>query len=55
MVVTVSTYKKQRTFKDIDLVQFEHGKLVLYKPQRKKPVVSYYQYDLKFFCVLEDK
>lgn len=53
MIVTIHTYKSKRTFKNIELIQFEWGKLTLYTSKKVKAFKSYYQYDIKFFCVQE--
>ena len=54
MIVTIHTYKRKQSFKNIDLIQFEQGKLCLYKPFQAHAYKSFYQYDIKFFCVEEE-
>lgn len=55
MIVTIHTYKRKQNFKGIDLIQFEQGKLCLYKPKVNHIFKSFYQYDIKFICVQEEE
>ena len=54
MTLTIHTYKRKFVFKKIDYIQFEDSKLNIYQKKVAKPIRSYYQYDIKFFCIMED-
>lgn len=54
MIITIHTYKSKNTFKKVDYLQWEGSKLNIYQKKIDKPIRSYYQYDIKFFCVMED-
>ena len=55
MTITIHTYKNERTYKKVDLLQFEKGKLCIYQIGKAHPVRSIYQYDIKFYVIQEEE
>ena len=55
MTLIIHTYKQKRTFKNVEIIQFEKAKLSIYVKGKAFPVKSYYQYDIKFYCLTKEE